>query len=117
LIVAVAALAAGVGLLVMFCQGTTNMNVAYPLSGSTLHIDLTTNGSAVLGGFVLTALGLLLLVWAVLAAIVHQISLLASREDRVGSILKRDRGRDREAAFEDERHPGTLGLTERRHEG
>jgi hypothetical protein len=118
LIVAVAALAAGVGLLVLYCQGATSMNVAYPFSGSTLHIDMTTTGPGVLGGLALTALGLLLLLWSLLAAIVHQISLLASREDRMESILKRDRGRDREAAFEDERHhPGTLGLTERRHEG
>jgi len=118
LIVAVASLATGVGLLVAYCQGHTGMNFAYPFSGSNLHLDLTTYGPAALGGFLLTALGLLLLVWAVLAAIVHQFTLLAGREDRMGSSLKRDRGWGREAAFEDERHPGsTLGLTERRHEG
>ena len=118
LIVAVAALAAGVGLLVMYCQGVTSMNVAYPFSGSTLHLDMTTTGPAVLGGIALTALGLLLLVWSLLAAIVHQFSLLAGREDRMESIMKRDRRRDREADFEDERfHSSSLGLTERRHEG
>ncbi len=90
------------------------MNVAFPFSGSTLHIDLTTNGPAVLGGFALIALGLLLLVWALLAAIVLQFSLLGSREDRMESILDRDR----ETAFEDEPYPRLAGhLTERRHEG
>jgi hypothetical protein len=117
LIVALASLATGVALIVGYCQGTTSMNVAYPLSGSTLHIDLTTSGPAVLVGFALTALGLLLLAWALLAAMVHQISLLASREDRMNSILNRHRGRDRKTPFEDEHHTGSLGLTERRHEG
>ena len=91
------------------------MNIAYPLSGSALRIDLTTTGPAVLGGFALIALGLLLLVWALLAAVVHQFSLLASREDRTDSIFRRDR--DREIPFDDERHPGSLGLTGRRREG
>lgn len=58
LIVALAFLATGVGLIVGYCQGTTGMNLAYPLSGSALHIDLTTTGPAVLGGVALTALGL-----------------------------------------------------------
>lgn len=80
LIVAVASLAAGVGLIVGYCQGATSMNAAYPFSGSTLHINLTANGPAVLGGLALTALGVLLLVWAVLAAIVHQFSLLGARK-------------------------------------
>ncbi len=115
LIVAVVALAVGVDLLLAYCHGTSGMNIAYPLSGSALHIDLTTTGPAVLGGFALIALGLLLLVWALLAAVVHQFSLLANREDRTDSIFRRDR--DREIPFDDERRPGSLGLTERRREG
>ncbi len=113
LIVAVASLATGVGLIVGYCQGATSMNVAYPFSGSTLHIALTTSGPGVLGGLALTALGVLLLAWSVLAAIVHQISLLAGGEDRMESIL----GRSRKGAFNDEGYPSSLGLTERRHEG
>ncbi len=42
-----------------YCQGTTAFNVAYPFSGSTLHIDLTTTGPAVLGGLALIAIGLM----------------------------------------------------------
>ena len=117
LIVALAFLATGVGLIVGYCQGTTGMNLAYPLSGSALHIDLTTTGPAVLGGVALTALGLLLLAWALLAAIVHQFSILAGGEDRVERSWRRDRDRDRETAFKDEPYPGSLGLTEHRHEG
>ena len=113
LILAVASLATSVGLIVGYCHGTTSMNVAYPFTGSILHIDLTTYGPAVLGGFLLTALGVLLLAWSVLAAFVHQISLMVTREDRMGSILSRRQ----EASFDDERYPGSIGMTEHHHEG
>lgn len=75
-------LATGLGLILGYCQGATSFNAAYPFSGSTLHIDLTTSGPAVLGGLALTAVGLLLLLWAVLAAIVGQIGALAGGSDR-----------------------------------
>jgi hypothetical protein len=133
LILAVASLATGVGLIVAYCHGATSMNVAYPFAGSNLHIDLTTYGPAVLGGLALIALGVLLLAWSVLAAFVHQIGLLVSREDRLESIRSESirsesirsesirsesiLDRHREASFQDERYPGSLGLTERRHEG
>jgi hypothetical protein len=113
LILAVASLATGIGLIVGYCHGATSMNVAYPFTGSVLHVELTTYGPAVLGGFALTALGVLLLAWSVLAAFVHQIGLLAGREDRMESIL----GRRREASFDDERYPGAIGMTEGRHQG
>ena len=113
LILAVASLATGVGLIVAYCQGATNMNLAYPFSGSILHLDLTTTGPGVLGGLALIALGLLLTAWAVLAAFVNQISLLGDRDSRTRSIL------DRDDTDEDdhERYPGSIGLSERRHEG
>jgi hypothetical protein len=117
LILAVASLATGVGLIVAYCHGATSMNVAYPFAGSNLHIDLTTYGPAVLGGMALIALGVLLLAWSVLAAFVHQISLLVSKEDRREDHLESMMDRRREASFQDERYPGSLGLTEHRHEG
>ncbi len=113
LIVAVALLATGVGLIVAYCQGATSMNAAFPFSGSTLHIDLTTNGPAAVGGLALIALGLLVMAWSLLAAIVSQISLLVGREDRMDSILDRDR----EAGFEDDRYPDSMEMRERGHEG
>jgi hypothetical protein len=70
-------LAAGLGVILAYCHGTTSFNAAYPFAGSNLHIDLTTTGPAVLGGLALTAVGLLLLVWALLAAIVGQIGALS----------------------------------------
>jgi hypothetical protein len=113
LIGAVVFLAIGVGLIVRYCQGTTAFNVAYPFSGSTLHIDLTTTGPAVLGGLFLIAIGLLFLVWSVLAAIVHQITLATGGDDRMESII----GRRREPAFEADHYPGSITMAERKNEG
>jgi hypothetical protein len=78
LIGAVVFLGVGLGLIIGYCHGTTGFNAAYPFAGSTLHIDLTTTGPAVLGGVVSTAVGVLLLVWSFLAAIVS----LFTWEDR-----------------------------------
>jgi hypothetical protein len=118
LILAVASLATGVGLILAYCHGATSMNVAYPFGSSMLHLDITTYGPAVLGGLALIALGVLLLAWSVLAAFVHQISLLVSREDRMESIRSETfLDRRREGSFVDERYPGSLGLSEHKHEG
>lgn len=119
LILAVASLATGVSLILAYCQGATSMNIAFPFSASALHIALTTNGPAVVGGITLTGIGVLLLVWSFFAAIVHQISLLLGNE-RQPAYMERER----EQPFEDSRthyahedYPGSLGLSERRHEG
>jgi hypothetical protein len=74
LIASVVFLATGLSLIFAYCNGATSLNAAYPLASSALHIDIATNGPAAVGGIALTALGLLLLVWALLAAIVGQIS-------------------------------------------
>lgn len=110
LIGAVACMAAGVGMIVAYCQGAASMNAAYPFTGSTLHLDLTTSGPAVLSGLALTAVGLLLLAWAVLMALASQFSLLVGREereDRMGSIFHRGR----ESHFEgDEDYSGSVTM-------
>jgi hypothetical protein len=69
-------LAGGLGLIIGYCNGATSFTASFPFTGSTLHIEVLTNGPAAIGGVVLTAIGLLLLVWAFLAAIVGQITLL-----------------------------------------
>jgi uncharacterized membrane protein len=79
-------LATGLSLILGYCTGATSFNAAFPIDASALHLDIVTSGPAALGGIALVAAGLLLLVWALLAAIVQQISLLAgsSRDpDRV----------------------------------
>jgi len=81
-IVSVVLLASGLALLFGYCHGTVGMNAAYPLDGSTFNMAATTTGAAVLGGVLLTALGLLAMVWALIAAIVSQMQLIGSTHDR-----------------------------------
>jgi hypothetical protein len=84
-------LACGLGLILGYCTGATTFNAAFPFAASTLHIDVLTNGPAAAGGVVLTAIGLLLLVWAVLAAIVGQLGQLVSGGHRdPESLLDRE---------------------------
>src|SRR5580658_3044605 len=70
LVLAVIFLAAGLGVLVGYCNGTTGFSASYPFTNSILHLEMTTTGVGVVGGMVATAIGLLLMVWAFLAAIV-----------------------------------------------
>jgi hypothetical protein len=111
LIVSLLLLATGLTLIFAYCTGTSGMNIAYPLSGSALHLDITTTGPAVLGGVILTAIGVLLLVWAFLAAIVCQISLLAGRDKSVDHIVERYREFDPESP----RRGDTTIVAERKH--
>lgn len=112
LIGAVIALAAGVAAILAYCHGTTAFNAGYPFSACQLHIDFTTNGPAVLGGMALIAIGLLLMVWALLAAIASQIVRLFAREDELGSLV----GRSRAPYLEAENYHGSIAMTEHKHE-
>lgn len=112
LIGAVVTLAAGVTAILAYCNGTTAFSAGYPFSGSQLHIDITTNGPAVLGGMLLIALGLLLMAWALLAAFVSQIVRLSGRDDEVATIIARSR-----APFVDAENPsGSVTMVEHKHE-
>jgi hypothetical protein len=93
LILAVLFLAAGLGLIFTYCQGNTSMSLAFPFAASTLQMAVTTTGPAAVGGVVLTALGLLLLVWAFLMAIVGELGMLSP---------DRRARRRREKVFEEE---------------
>ncbi len=114
LIGAVALLTAGIAAILTYCHGNTAFNAGYPFSGCQLHIDITTTGPAVLGGMALIAVGLLLMAWALLVAIVSQIVRLFVRNDHdeVQSIT----GRSRTPFFETENYSGSLGLTEHKRE-
>jgi hypothetical protein len=109
---AVVCLATGITLIVAYCHGATGANIAYPFSGSSLHIEFTTTGPAVLGGLVLIGLGILFLAWSLLAAIVSQMSLLFRREDHMESIV----GRYRAPSFESDAFPDSIRLTEHKRE-
>jgi hypothetical protein len=61
-IVSVVCLAAGVGLIFGYCNGTTGLQVASPMAGTALHIDITTKGWPALTGLALTGLGAFLMI-------------------------------------------------------
>jgi len=92
LLVSILFLACGIVLILSYCNNATNFIAAFPFSGSTLHIDVLTNGPAAVGGVLLVGIGLLPLLWAVLAAILDQIVHLVSGSHRAPeSLLDKER--------------------------
>jgi signal transduction histidine kinase len=72
LILAVLCLASGLAIIFSYGVGTAGFNAAYPFSAANLNLSIATTGGAAIGGLALTALGLLLMVWALLCAIVSE---------------------------------------------
>lgn len=91
LVTAVVCLAVGLGVLFGFCHGTTGLSFASPISGSSVHLDITTTGLPGVTGFALTVLGAFLLIVATVIALVGM-----RRGDGNGGPVKR-----RESAFEE----------------
>jgi hypothetical protein len=86
LILAVLFLAAGLTMIFAYGVGTAGFNAAYPFSAANLQMSIATNGPAAIGGLGLTALGLLLLIWALICAIVGQFRVVSfdrNRPDRL----------------------------------
>jgi hypothetical protein len=111
LIGAVVTLTAGVAAILANCQGTSAFNAGYPFSASLLHIDFSTNGPPVMVGVALIAIGLLLMVWALLAAFVSQIVLLFVRKDDLEVMV----GRPRVQYVDAETYHGSIPVTEHKH--
>ena len=88
LVGAVLFLGAGLGLIIAYCHGTTGLNAAYPLSGSSLHLELTINGPAVIGGLSCLVMGALLLIWAFFVGL---ISVFAGSDQPFERIVERER--------------------------
>jgi hypothetical protein len=72
LILAVLFLAAGLTIIFGYGVGTAGFNAAYPFSAANLQMSITTTGPAAIGGMALTLLGVLLLAWALICALVGQ---------------------------------------------
>ncbi len=68
LILAVALVAAGLIVIFGYGIGSAGFNAAYPLSGANLQLSIATAGPAAVGGLALTALGLLVLLWALICS-------------------------------------------------
>lgn len=69
-ILAVLFMATGLTIIFAYGVGTAAFNAAYPFSAANLQLSIATTGPAAIGGLALTAVGVVLLVWALLCAIV-----------------------------------------------
>jgi hypothetical protein len=76
LIISILFLAGGLTLIFGYANGTAGLSAAMPIANSTLHINANTTGPAALGGIALLGIGVLLLLWSLLAAIVSQLMIL-----------------------------------------
>jgi signal transduction histidine kinase len=72
LILAVLFLASGLTIIFSYGIGTAGFNAAYPFSAANLQLSIATTGPAAISGLALTALGVLLLIWAFICAIVGE---------------------------------------------
>ena len=70
LVVAVVCMAAGIGVIFGYCNGTTGLQFGYPLSASSIHIDITTTGAGVPAAVGLVVIGALLLIVATAIALI-----------------------------------------------
>jgi hypothetical protein len=97
LILAVLSLVAGLTIIFVYGVGTAAFNAAYPVSAASLQMSISTTGPAAIGGLGLTALGLLLMIWALLCAIVGQFVSFGTERGRADRMDRREQKRlDRE---------------------
>jgi hypothetical protein len=87
LILGVLFLVGGLTVIFEFGVGTAAFNAAYPFSAANLQLSIATTGPAAIGGLALTALGVLVMAWAVVCAIVGEFSGIVT--DRPGRMERR----------------------------
>ena len=89
LILAVLLLASGLTIIFTFGVGTAGFNAAYPFSAANLNLSIATTGPAAVGGLGLTALGLLLLLWALVCAVAGLASGAESGQYRMDRVERK----------------------------
>jgi len=106
LILAVLFLAAGLTLIFSYGTGTAGFNAAYPFAAANLQMSITTTGPAAIGGMGLTAIGLLLMAWALASAIVGQFMVFGTDRGRAARLerLERKRMEHEERLLDREEH-------------
>jgi hypothetical protein len=70
ILLAVLFLACGLTLIFAYGHGTAGASAAYPVSAANVNLSIATTGPAAIGGLGLLTLGLIVLAWALLCAIV-----------------------------------------------
>ncbi len=81
----------GLSLIFGYGVGESTLSGAYPLAGSAIHLDIMTKGPAALGGAVSLLAGLVLLLWALVAAVVGQIVDVFGRRREVEVVAPREK--------------------------
>jgi signal transduction histidine kinase len=89
LIFAVLFLASGLTIIFVYGVGTAGFNAAYPFSAANLNLSIATSGPAAVGGLALTALGLLMLLWALACAFVGLLSGADSGQYRMDRVERK----------------------------
>lgn len=79
LILAFLLLTIGIWLIASYCQGSAGFDAGIPVSGTKIHIDITTTGYPAVFGVSCTFLGLTLLCLAFLSAIAKEIIVRRNR--------------------------------------
>jgi hypothetical protein len=93
LILALLALGAGLTIIFTYGVGTGGFNAAYPVSAASLQMSISTKGPAAIGGLGLMALGLLLMIWALICAIVGQFVSFGTEQGRAERLERREQKR------------------------
>lgn len=74
ILISIASLAIGVGLIFYYCHGNTGFSFAYPLDATSLNINITTKGAPALIGLFLTVFGAILVIITWFIALVRPLS-------------------------------------------
>lgn|SRR5580658_9651368 len=93
LILAVLSLAAGLTIIFKYGIGTGSFNAAYPVAGASLQMSISTAGPAAIGGMALIALGLLLMLWALISAIAGLFASFGTERGRAERLERREQRR------------------------
>jgi hypothetical protein len=104
LLLAVLFLAAGLTVIFFYGVGTAGFNAAYPFAGANLQLSIATAGPAAVGGLALAALGLLIMAWALICALVGLFTPSGAYRDNLGRAQRLEQKRlDRENVLEQKR--------------
>jgi hypothetical protein len=113
LILAVLFLVAGLSVIFTYGVGTSAFNAAYPLSGANLQLSIATTGPAAVGGLALTALGLLILAWALICSFIGLFQPAVGYRDHSGRLERLEQKRlEREERLAQKRIDREERLTE-----
>ena len=110
LILAVLFLASGLTIIFAYGIGSAGFNAAYPFSAANLNLSIATTGPAAMGGLALTALGLMVLLWGLICALVGEFSGMGAAWNLTGRSERKRleqeqklEGRERERLEQQER--------------